>query len=105
MARPFSNGTCTDTSTCETVVGLPECGFCSGISVYPNPFAEKLTLHLPSLIDGLELQLIDAKGRLVRRMTVKAQVTEISLSELASGVYLMRLLGEGRQVVLRVVKE
>jgi hypothetical protein len=100
-----SNGTCTDTSTCETVVGLPDCGFCSGISVYPNPFADKISLQLPNLKDGLEMQLFDAQGRLVRRMTVESQVTEISLSELASGVYLMRLMGEGRQVVLRVMKE
>lgn len=51
------------------------------------------------------LQLLDAQGRLVRRMSVETQVTEISLIELASGVYMMRLLGDGRQVALRVVKE
>jgi hypothetical protein len=100
-----TDGPCADTSACETVVGVEECSFCAGLQVFPNPFENRVTLQLPEVIEGLELQLYDAQGKRIRRMTVVAMTNEIDLSALARGVYFMRLTANGQQKVFQLVKE
>jgi hypothetical protein len=100
-----SDGACSDTSACEAVVGLAECGFCNGMVVFPNPFENRVTLQLSMVVLGLEMQLFDAQGKLIRQAAVGALTSEIDLTAFASGVYLMRLSANGEQKVFRLTKQ
>lgn len=71
-----------------TIVGVHESGKSIGWSVYPNPASEVLT------IKGLEtdvkaIQIINLNGQVIKELQF---ATQISVSDLSSGVYILRLI-------------
>ena len=78
----------------------------NGISIYPNPANGKVFLGAPAdqSLEGYAWKLIDQRG-----VTVKAggfddlinNAKEISVSELANGIYFVQLAGPGHTVVHR----
>lgn len=74
------------------------------ISIYPNPANEMLTLHVdnPELFQVYEIT--DLNGRVVASGSILAHNTQINLSEIQSGVYLIRLVSEDKIVVNKFVK-
>ncbi len=76
-----------------------------GLSLYPNPVHDALTLELSNTQTPLNYQLSDLSGRLLLTGTTAGTSTTISLAQLAAGTYLLQLLDEGNTVaVQRVVK-
>jgi Secretion system C-terminal sorting domain len=62
--------------------------------ISPNPAHDQLQLDLPG--DGpCELQLLDLQGRLLRRLSLPAGQHSLPISDLESGVYLLRIQGPG----------
>ncbi|MEM8583913.1 MAG: proprotein convertase P-domain-containing protein, partial [Bacteroidota bacterium] len=73
------------------------------VELFPNPASDILYFRrLNPSASSESYQLLDAVGRLVQQGSLQADQGEISLSELASGVYYFRLAGKGD--VWRVVK-
>lgn len=71
----------------------------TGMSVYPNPASESLTVQLP---DSYESEtstgfMYDAKGNLVRSFLLQGRQHEISTSDLPAGVYILKVSNEGRR--------
>lgn len=71
------------------------------IQVYPNPASDLLTVTISSDLAGSELELINAQGAVVRKLPVIAAETTISLSELESGLYYVKL----NQLLSKVIIE
>ena len=74
-----------------------------GVAIYPNPVAELLRI---SSQNGLltRVELLDAKGRLVRSQTNRAHEYSIDVADLPSGSYSVRVIdAEGRVGVQQVV--
>ena len=65
----------------------------SGISIYPNPFSNRLLIHNGDH-DLLDVQLYDAQGRLVLRGQVGRGDSELDGSTLADGFYVYRMSAE-----------
>jgi Secretion system C-terminal sorting domain len=62
--------------------------------ISPNPAHDQLQLDLPG--DGpSELQLLDLQGRLLREASLPAGQHSLPVSDLESGVYLLRIQGPG----------
>lgn len=60
--------------------------------VYPNPVQEWLTVALPQQPAGsVRLHLLDLNGRLLQNLLFSTQSQQIDVSELPSGIYLLRL--------------
>jgi hypothetical protein len=81
----------------------------TGLSVRPNPVREKLAVSWKGMEAGnVVITLVDATGRerLVRRLT-QAQVTETELdvTPLANGIYLLKIQTGDRIRLIRVVKQ
>lgn len=68
------------------------------VSVFPNPFTENVTLDFGSTFSPNDAQLIltDLSGREVYRMPVTSSQVIIPRNDLASGVYIYRLLNNGQ---------
>lgn len=72
------------------------------VKIYPNPFADAVTIDRPELIGSLSI--FDASGKLVMQ-NVKAE-QKLSLSHLASGTYIVQILmKDGTRQSVKLIKK
>ena len=97
-----SNACGSDTSACSTVnsVGL-ETLSSNGVSVFPNPTNELLTVQVPVDFIGCQWNLVDVRGRHVLNGRVDIEQFQLNLSDLARGTYWISL---GTNQPIQVVK-
>ena len=73
-------------------------------SIYPNPTSDKLTIE--GVGKGTRIQLNDVLGRVVIKATATNETTELTMSHLASGSYMLILSKDnGDRMSVKVVKE
>lgn len=61
------------------------------VQIYPNPASDVLTVAISSDLLGNELELVNAQGAVVRKLSVTSTETTINLSDLQSGLYYVKL--------------
>ena len=100
-----SNGT----GTCESSpynynaqLNVPEIAS-SSFLLYPNPATEELHLIVPKAYLGKGYQVINSSGNVVRRAKILSSETIVDVSELANGIYSIRISGAGER--LRFMKK
>lgn len=82
--------------TVEGCAGLLDHGM--GYKVYPNPASTQLTVEIEGQASYENLELFDAMGRvLVRESLNDSGKNTIDLSNIPSGMYVVRLLGKAQQ--------
>ena len=69
--------------------------------ISPNPSRDKLYIHLITFdpIAVYRCQLIHADGHILKEYLLKSKESQISLGEVSSGVYFMKLLKDEHPVV------
>ncbi len=73
-----------------------------GVSVYPNPAEDKITLKLsPEWKDG-KVMLVDMSGKVLRQETVKGGEQVFSLESVPAGAYLVKVT-QGMRTVARKI--
>lgn len=107
FARDFAlNMVCDGSSDCSSVdagtsgTGISELSY-ESLSVYPNPAND--VLNFESKFNG-SAEVIDASGRVVSSATVTNGQNRLDISELKSGIYLLRLISE-QPSLTRFIKE
>jgi hypothetical protein len=83
-------------------VGVEEVTVNEEISIWPNPVENVCHIQLPNE-HNTEIQLFDAQGKLVLRKQADADVVEIDFVGRPSGMYLLRVVSEGKVVSTRKV--
>ena len=68
------------------------------IAIFPNPADEEINIFTDE--SGM-FTIRDLQGRLVKEGAVKEGLNRVDIKNLAMGVYLIRLQGEVRQIVIR----
>ncbi|MBA4304497.1 MAG: hypothetical protein C0424_09765 [Sphingobacteriaceae bacterium] len=71
--------------------------------VYPNPVTDILSVETES--DGSQLRLFDAAGRMVFETTLQQQQSEVSIGQLATGIYHIQLTSGSKTFNQRLVKQ
>jgi uncharacterized repeat protein (TIGR03803 family) len=75
------------------------------LTIYPNPFQEKLTLYIESSkYDEAKVTLMDLNGRTVHESTVKTNATVNVEKPLANGVYILHANSGTESRWVRVIK-
>jgi hypothetical protein len=99
-------GNCADTSACflvdqSSVLELNT----GGISVFPNPFRNEMTVQWETL-DVVQIEILDVAGRVLQE-TEESQSGQAKFftEKLSSGVYFIRLIHKEGILVERVVKQ
>ena len=87
-------------------VGLAEAERSLGWVIYPNPVAYELTIGLLSgaIDDQYEVTIVDALGKIVTTDIIESTQKTISVSDLPSGVYTVRLSGNSTTETKRFIK-
>ncbi|MDE6112281.1 MAG: chitobiase/beta-hexosaminidase C-terminal domain-containing protein, partial [Bacteroidales bacterium] len=70
----------------------------SGVSVYPNPSDGEFSIELPV---AATVDVFMANGTLYRRLNLGAGVTTLHIER--SGIYFLRIAGDGRVVIKRII--
>ncbi|MEX2483794.1 MAG: T9SS type A sorting domain-containing protein [Brumimicrobium sp.] len=73
--------------------------------VYPNPANETLNLKLPNNIDNAEVSIVDVMGRTVLDQSIVNDYTQINVSHLEKGMYVVNIKNgdsvESKNIVIR----
>ena len=76
----------------------------AGITLYPNPTVGEFTLERSELAGDVEVTVVDMQGQLLRATEWAAGEAELDmdLSDMASGVYMIRLNADEGARTMRV---
>jgi hypothetical protein len=96
---------CSDQSDCEIIsaVGLDQFANIE-MSVNPNPTAGELTINMPTELTA-QAQVFDAQGKLVIDATNVSNGSVLNLSNMTTGVYMVRISADASVQTFRVVKQ
>ncbi len=99
----MSGNGCIDTSACVTVshIGIDEIPAGRRFSVYPNPASGMVTVKMPGT-GTLEISSIG--GQVVMTIDNAAKISEIDLSKLAKGVYILKAMTGNETFTERLIR-
>lgn len=87
--------------TCATI-GIEPKNSVSSLTIYPNPTSDNVIIE--TKLKG-ELTLLTLNGQPLFKYNITEQSTKIDISKLASGVYILKLIGENGMKVEKLFKE
>ena len=90
-------------SKTDQVVAVREELLPNEITVYPNPFSQKVSLSIPGGQQILAIQLINSEGKLLRNLPKDKTIFEVS--HLPSGLYFLRIETTAGWVETKLVKQ
>lgn len=76
---------------CGTSSGLADAAQ-SGVSIYPNPADDLLTITNSATAEGVELSFYAINGKRVKTTTVAAGEQTLDISDLQAGIYILELV-------------
>ncbi len=74
------------------------------LKIYPNPFKDKLFVESPDQ-GAIEIQVIDAVGRIVKTFSARQTHSSLMLDNLAKGIYTLQIQKGAELYYHRVIKE
>ncbi|MDZ4806706.1 MAG: M12 family metallo-peptidase [Bacteroidota bacterium] len=75
------------------------------VSVFPNPVSDNVTIRIDELKAKAEISIIDIFGKTVIHQNTTLINTQINLSKLSAGLYLVKVINEGKESTMKIVKE
>lgn len=88
-------GTANGVSHWSSTTGVNEHGFLDGLSIFPNPVSDALTFKLPVSSSSLTLEILNTMGQSVKSVPNIQSNQAITVDELKSGIYFVRLSENG----------
>ena len=101
----ITDGPCSDTSACVTILGLGVNETTADwIHIYPNPATESVNVATGSITNE-RITLTNALGQTVQTIEPKTAITSINVSQLTDGVYFVNVLHNGQVKTYKIVKK
>lgn len=98
---PHAGAGMTGTITVNTPSTITELDVENGVSIYPNPFFDKLSIELSEELlkenSNIKFELYDLLGNQVQTIAkVNSELTRINTEDLSNGIYIYAFKSEGR---------
>ena len=74
------------------------------LSVYPNPAKDNITVEISGVTGENNLGIVNAEGQELIRQKITDHNTVIDISNLPSGIYFLKITGEGMVQVEKIIK-
>ncbi|MBL0126469.1 MAG: T9SS type A sorting domain-containing protein [Flavobacteriales bacterium] len=103
----ITSGDCAQTSDCTAITILGTSDLTSGNTfvVYPNPFAEVITVRTNGQAGPLRVELFNLSGqRVIDEMKSAVETITVHTADLTPGSYVLRLTSGTTRTTMRVVK-
>jgi hypothetical protein len=94
-------------SPCDTLsLGNENIKISEGIIIYPNPTDNNITIELQS-IQTLKsiIYIYDIRGQLLFQIPTQQARTDINVSNLSKGIYILKILNDDRLIFKKFIKE
>lgn len=105
----ISDNGCVDTSAYYNVsiLAVDRNNFSSSVRAFPNPTSGRITLDLNDFYSNITVDVLNIRGIIVRQETYNSvdRLLEMSIDELGSGVYFIRVSTNDKSALIRIVKE
>ena len=87
-----------------TTLGIKETSINLGLSAYPNPTTDYLTLKVEEM-DNLNYQLFDMQGKLIIKRKVLKKSTIVSMERLEGAVYFLNIIKNNKLIkTFKIIK-
>jgi hypothetical protein len=75
------------------------------MSVYPNPSDGQLNIRVKNFVGEVNIQIIDINARVVYRVENEnfSSLLKLNLNHLASGIYILKVSGEGLSYTEKII--
>lgn len=83
------------TASTVNVLGIAEANRLE-FDMYPNPASNNLTIQLPSGSEKAVVQLYDNIGRLALTKNISSSNNKLSVNNLSTGIYILKILSDGK---------
>ena len=89
------------------VLGVNESALEEGFALYPNPTSNVVNLVNNTNISLEKMMIYDINGKLVSQTNLRTMQGEkaVDVSSLATGVYVVKIIGDNASIVKRLIKE
>jgi hypothetical protein len=90
----------------STLVGLADLSLENGITMYPNPAQNNVTIKNSNNVKFDQLTIYDVYGRLINTIDLRDMQQEkiINVSDLTPGIYMLQLQSNGARTTKRLTK-
>ncbi len=103
-AVEITSGNCTERSSCINVDALGVVGFeMDGLKVYPNPVSTTLNIDLTNYEDA-RYEIININGEVVSNGEITSETYGVNVSNMAQGVYFVKLIVDQRSNIQKFIK-
>ena len=75
----------------------------AGFEAYPNPTNDVLNLKNSQNIDTVSL--FDLIGKNILSQTINATYSQVDISSLQNGIYLMKILSDQKEKTIKIIKK
>ncbi len=75
------------------------------VTAFPNPVADKVTIRINDLQGSAAIRVFDMYGRMLMQQNSGQPLTQLDVSKLPSGLYMIRVINGGKESILKIVKE
>lgn len=76
----------------------------NGISIFPNPASETIQINTDMILDKSTVEIYSINGNLIKTKTLNNQ-SEINISDLPTGTYLMKINVDNKTLTEKFIKE
>jgi hypothetical protein len=87
----------------EDGTGVGNLAYGDKVNIYPNPAND--LIHIEHADEIVYVQLLSTDGRMVKEQVLTGGQTSIDISNIASGIYFLRLNGQEGQKTVRFIKQ
>ena len=99
-----TTGSCSDTSVCNTILGLSASeNQAADLVIYPNPANTTVTVMSTAFERSFVITISDARGRIVRQEEIIEASQSINVSELEHGVYFITSTKDNNSLVMKLI--
>ena len=74
-------------------------------ALYPNPTSDNINIQLPSGVSEADMNVFDISGRLVRSAKVTSQNKLMNVTDLSSGIYILKIYSDGKIGAKQFIKQ
>lgn len=75
------------------------------VIVFPNPVAKTMNVSIPDIQGMADIRVFDIYGKLVQQRSTGQANTQLDLSSLPSGMYVVKVMNDGKETAMKIVKQ
>ncbi|MCK5028269.1 MAG: T9SS type A sorting domain-containing protein [Bacteroidales bacterium] len=72
--------------------------------IYPNPVSTIINIEFINYDSAYELLLLDVSGRIIKKKNINSTITNVDISDLSSGIYIIQLITNEQILNKRIIK-